>query len=126
MLVPVTAIYAAANGLLNVLLAINVTRLRAKHAVFLGHGDSEELHTAVRRHVNNSEYIALALLMLLLSELGGGNVYALQGLGAVLTLGRVLHAVGIGSTPSAARAVGALLTWLPIVIGGFYAVYLNH
>jgi hypothetical protein len=123
--VPVTALYAAINGIFNVALAINVTRLRGRNAVFLGHGDSEELLTAIRRHVNNSEYLAIALVVLLAAELGGGNPMALYAIGATLTAGRLVHAIGVGSKPTPARAIGAVLTWLAIVAGGVYGAALS-
>ncbi|MBI5512930.1 MAG: MAPEG family protein [Deltaproteobacteria bacterium] len=122
MAVPITAIYGAVNAIFNVALAANVSRVRGKTKVFLGTGDSEELLTAARRHGNNAEYVALALVLLLTAELSGGAATVLHGVGAAFTLGRVLHAVGVGIKPSGPRALGALLTWVSIAAAGVYAL----
>lgn len=125
MAVPLTALYGALHGVLNVALAVNVTRVRAKTQVFLGTGESPELLLAQRQHGNNAEYVPFALLLLLVAELQGGSAMMLHGLGATLTLGRVLHAVGVGSKPSPLRALGAVLSWAVIVTAGIYAATLS-
>lgn len=122
MAVPITALYGAIHAVFNVALAANVSRHRGKANVFLGTGDSEALLVAARRHGNHAEYVALALVLLLAAELSGGSANALHGIGAVFTLGRVLHAIGVGIKPSGPRAAGALFTWLSIAAAGIYAL----
>ena len=126
MAVPITALYGAIHAVFNVALAANVSRLRGGTNIFLGAGDSAELLVAVRRHGNHSEYVALALLLLLVAELGGGSVGVLHGVGIAFTLGRVAHAVGVGIKPSAPRAIGAVLTWGAIATAGIYALVLAY
>ena len=121
MAVPITALYGAIHAVFNVALAANVTRTRAKHQVFLG-SDNPEVQLAVRRHGNHAEYTPFAVLLLLLAELNGGGATALHVLGVTLTLGRVLHVLGVGPTPTAPRALGAVLTWLSIAAAGIYAL----
>ena len=123
MAVPITAMYGAFNALLNVALAANVSRVRGKTQIFLGTGDSPELLLAVRRHANNMEYVPLALVLLLTAELSGGGATVLHVLGAALSIGRVLHAIGVGIKPSAPRVLGALLSWATIVVAGGYAAF---
>ncbi len=122
MAIPVTALFGAIHGVLNVALAIGVTRARAQSNIFLGTGDNESLLLASRRHGNNTEYVPLALLLLLVAELAGGGATALYALGTALTVGRVLHAIGVGSKPSPLRAIGAVLTWVAIVGAGIYGL----
>lgn len=122
MAVQIVALYGALHAVFNVALAANVSRLRGKANVFLGTGDSPELLVAVRRHGNHSEYVGLALVVLLIAELAGGSDRMLHGVGAAFTLGRVLHAIGVGIKPSAPRALGALFTWAAIAVGGVYAL----
>ena len=122
MAIPVTALFGAIHGVLNVALAIGVTRARAQSNIFLGTGDNESLLLASRRHGNNTEYVPLALLLLLVAELAGGGATALYALGTALTVGRVLHAIGVGSEPSPLRAIGAVLTWVAIVGAGIYGL----
>jgi len=123
--VPITALFAAVNGVINVVLAANVSRVRGKVGVLLGVGDSKELLLASRRHRNNAEYVPLALLMILLCEIGGGSPSVLWGLGGALTLGRVLHPFGLSDKPTSPRVIGAVLAWLTIVVGGVYAFLVN-
>lgn len=122
MAIPITALFGAIHGILNVALAANVTRVRAQSQVFLGTGDNDALLLASRRHGNNAEYVPLALVLLLTAELAGGGATALYALGAALTLGRIAHAIGVGAKPSPLRAIGAVLTWLTIAGSGIYAL----
>lgn len=124
MIVQVTALYGAFHGLMNVALAANVTRVRAKTQTFLGQGDSEELLLAVRRHGNHAEYVALFLVLLAIAELDHAGATGLHALGALFTLGRLAHVIGVGSKPSPLRAIGALLTWLAIAGAGVYGVFM--
>lgn len=124
MAVPITALYGAIHAVFNVALAANVSRLRGKADVFLGTGDSEPLLVAVRRHGNHAEYVALALVLLLVAELGGGSAGVLHGVGVAFTVGRVAHAIGVGIRPSAPRALGALLTWAALATAGIYGAIL--
>lgn len=78
----------------------------------------------MRRHGNHAEYVALALVLLAVCELGGGSATALHALGGAFTLGRVAHAIGVGIKPSAPRAVGALLTWVALAGAGVYGAVL--
>lgn len=127
MAVPITALYGAIHAVFGVALAANVSRLRGKTNVFIGPGDSDELHVAIRRHGNHAEYAAMALVLLVIAELGGGRVNVLHGVGVAFTLGRVAHAIGVGIKPSAPRAIGALLTWVSIAVAGIYgAVLASH
>ncbi len=122
MTVAIAALYGAALGTMNVLLAANVTRVRAKTQVFLGTADSDELLLAVRRHANHTEYTALFLVLLGFAELEHTGATVLHALGATYTLGRIAHAIGVGSKPSPLRAIGAVLGWLTIVGAGVFAV----
>lgn len=125
MSVPIVALYGAANALISIALAANVSRLRGKSNFYLGTGDSPELLLATRRHGNNAEYLPLALVLLLIVELSGGAALGLHLLGGALTLGRVLHAIGVGPTPTAPRALGAVLTWVSIAGAGLYGAVLS-
>lgn len=124
MAVPITALYGAIHAVFNVALAANVSRLRGKANVFIGPGDSEELHVAIRRHGNHAEYVGLLLVLLLVAELGAGGANTLHGIGVAFTLGRVAHAIGVGIKPSAPRAIGAALTWGALVVAGIYGAIL--
>lgn len=113
-----TALYAAPIGLLAVGLALRVVVLRRRFQVGVGSGDQPELARAIRAHGNLLEYTPLALLLLLLLELGGARELLLHLIGGGLLLGRLLHAWGLsGNTGySFGRFYGTALTWAAIIV----------
>jgi uncharacterized protein len=125
-LVPVTALYGAVNAIFNVVLAGNVSRNRGRSKVFVGVGADEGLTRANRAHGNNSEYVALAVVMLMIAELSGGGSTVLHVFGGTLTLARLLHAHGMFANVVPTRAAGATLTWLTIVGLAVYALMLRY
>lgn len=125
MSVQIAAMYAAFHIPFNVILAANVSRVRAKTNLFLGTGDFPDLLLASRRHGNNQEYVPLGLLALTLAEINGGAATPLHVFGGLLTVGRILHAIGVGSKPSPLRALGAVLTWISLIGAALYACYLG-
>ena len=113
----VTPLYAALCGLLLLVLALAVVRLRQTHRVRTGDGGHADLARAMRVQANFVEYVPLTLLLLFMLEMSRQPVWALHLLGAGLFVGRVLHAWGYLGSPglSFGRAVGIVLTW--IVLG---------
>jgi uncharacterized membrane protein YecN with MAPEG domain len=110
---PVTSFYAALAALLFVALAGLVVRARWKYRTGLGIGTDPAMERAVRVHANFVEYVPLALLLLLLAELGGARAGLLQACGGVLVVSRVLHAYGLSRTSgrSFGRFWGTAGTW---------------
>lgn len=108
-----TAFYAGILGLFYVALSFRVILLRRKFQVGIGHGKERELHRAIRVHGNFSEYVPLALFLLLLLELNGGQMWVLHVLGSMLFLGRILHVMGLSKSAgtSIPRFVGGTLTF---------------
>jgi uncharacterized protein len=124
--VPVTALYAALNAMFNVGLAVRIIRLRLTERVSLGTGESKKLLQAVRIHANNSEYVPLALLMILICELCGGKSMQLHIMGGVLFVSRIMHLVGIPRRPpNFFRAGGTAGTLSIIVAASVYALILR-
>lgn len=125
-LVPITALYGALNATLNVGLAARIPIMRRRLKVSLGTGDSKELLTAVRIHANNSEFVPLALVMLVVCELCGGKSLPLHVLGGSLFLARILHVIGMPRrAPNPFRAGGISITWLAIAAASVYAIMLR-
>jgi uncharacterized protein len=112
--------YAAVNALIMLSLSVLVVRARALTKVEFGDGGKPELAGPLRAHANNSEYVPMALLLIwaLASPLGG-TIWMIHAVGTPLTLGRILHAIGLsGSTgPSALRFLGMVLTWIAYIVG---------
>ena len=61
---PITPLFAAIFGIIYVVLAFGVIKLRFKGQVSLGDGGDEELEKAIRVHGNFAEYVPFTLLLL--------------------------------------------------------------
>ena len=122
----ITALYGALNALFNIFLASRVSAARGAHKVGIGEGEHPELLVAIRAHGNNAEYVPLALIVLLLAELCGGNHAVLHVYGGGLFLARIAHWIGLPrKSPNAFRMFGVGVTWLAIVAGSVYVLYLR-
>ena len=91
----VTAIYASIIVLGLLILANMVSANRARTGISIYAGDDQRLALAIRRHGNLAENAAVALLLLALSEMRGMPLWGLHGLGLLLLISRVAHAVGL-------------------------------
>ncbi|MBM3633097.1 MAG: hypothetical protein FJX03_05285 [Alphaproteobacteria bacterium] len=113
-----TILFAGIFGLMYLYLTVEVTKLRAKYQVWVGHGGHLDLLKAIRIHGNFAEYIPFIMLLLFLSELIGGRSWMLYFLGSLLLGGRILHIIGLRKTegPSLHRFVGGLLTWTVLLV----------
>jgi uncharacterized membrane protein YecN with MAPEG domain len=86
------------------------------------------LQRKVRAHSNFTEYVPLALLLIIALELMNAASVLIWFLGSCLTIARIAHAWGLIKTygPSPGRAFGFFLTWFVYLIGGgaciFYSV----
>lgn len=119
----VVALYAAVNILILLVLAVLVMMGRRKHKIVLGDGSNEDFTRAVRAHANAAEYIPVGLIGLVLLALldPAAPLWTLHAGGISLTLGRILHGVGLHTgTLNAGRMLGMVLTWLAllIIVGG--------
>ncbi|MBK8068849.1 MAG: MAPEG family protein [Rhodanobacteraceae bacterium] len=116
-LFPITSIYAALAGLLLLVLAWRVVKVRRRERIGIGDGQNRDLERRVRIHANAVEYVPIALILLALAEAGGTPAWGMHAAGATLILARVLHAVGLTQSPghSHGRFFGVLLTWLVIL-----------
>jgi uncharacterized membrane protein YecN with MAPEG domain len=120
------AIYAGANILILLLLAILVIAGRRKHNIVLGDGGNQDFSRAVRAHANAAEYIPAGLVGLLILALmdPATPLWLLHGAGISLTLGRVLHGAGLHSGPlNAGRRLGMLLTFVAYALIGGGLIY---
>ena len=124
---PMVALYAAINALIMLVLAILVVRARVKTRTEIGDGDDATMMGAVRAHGNNTEYVPLALLLMLILVPLQANVIVIHAIGATLTLGRVLHAIGLSRNvgTSLPRLLGMILTWISYLIAIVAIVWLT-
>ncbi|MDX1524824.1 MAG: MAPEG family protein [Pseudidiomarina maritima] len=120
----VSLLYAGLLTLLYIVLAIDIIRLRWRHRVGIGTGNAQDLEVAVRIHGNFSEYVPLSLLLLVLMDLTGASASLLHGLGALLFVARISHALGLKLSigTSWARTVGVLGTFITLMLQAGYMI----
>jgi len=119
----IVSLYTGLNAFIILLLAYNVGHHRDRaDALQPGATGDAELIRAIRAHGNTTEYVPTALIMLFVLALFPAPPVLLHALGAALTLGRVLLAIGMNREqhPNAIRFSGNLLTGL-VYLGGAYA-----
>ena len=110
--------YAGLLALINIFLAIRVSRLRGAVRTTIGTGGNPNLERAIRAHGNFSEYVPLALLLLGFMEMQRGSSYLLHALCLLLVAGRLIHASAISQTQEkmSVRIAGTLMTQAVLII----------
>lgn len=113
--------YAAINALIMLILGMLVTRARVKTQTDIGDGGKPEMAGPLRAHANNTEWTPMAILLLwaLTIPTFGAGIWVIHAIGGTLTIGRILHGIGITRSigPSPLRFAGMILTWISYVIG---------
>ena len=114
----ITALYASLLALFFIYLSFCVIRLRRSEQVALGDGDNKLLRRAIRVHGNFAEYIPFALLLIAFAEFNGLSAWAIHILGALLLVGRVVHAIGVSKAKEdlRLRVFGMVSTFLVIIV----------
>ena len=113
-------IYSAATAglliILQMLLLLDVVRMRWRVRQSLGDGGKKEMTIAIRRHGNLAENAAIFIACFTLLELIDGHSFFLGILCAGFLLGRLSHATGLFLRPSVNvfRTAGVVLT---VIIG---------
>ncbi len=120
MALSVTPLYAVLLGFLLVYLSIRVIRLRRRLKVAIGAGGEAAIERAARVQANFSEYVPMALILLLLAEIQGGSPLVLHASGLALVVGRAAHAFGVSQAAEDYRwrTLGMTLTFFAIIGGG--------
>src|SRR3546814_11315610 len=108
MMLPISLTIAAGAALLNIWLAMRVSRTRRQEEVWVGDGGNERVIRRMRAHSNFIENTALVLILLVLVELGLGSSIWLWSAGALYLVGRILHAIGMDGMMWG-RMAGAIL-----------------
>ena len=125
MSVHIVAIYAGLLGLLFMYLSYQTVIYRRKEVVDIGMGEGKQLARAARAHANFTEYVPLALILILFLEQTTFPGWAVHALGALLLIGRILHAWGfvrhVGV--SFGRVTGTLLTWAVTIVASVANLY---
>ncbi|HEY5338990.1 MAG TPA: MAPEG family protein [Rhizomicrobium sp.] len=112
--------YVALNALIMLVLSMLVVRARVSTRTDIGDGGKPEMAGPLRAHANNTEYVPMALLLMwaLVSPLGG-SIWLVHGVGLPLTIGRLLHSIGLTQStgPGGLRFIGMIFTWISFIVG---------
>jgi uncharacterized protein len=123
----ISALYAGILALLIVWLSLNVIKLRRANKVILGDGGVPQLQHAIRAQGNATEYIPITLILLILLELSGANVWLVHIGGIAIIIGRLLHAKGLLAENLRFRVLGMQVTFFTIIglasANIFYTLY---
>lgn len=120
----VTPIYAAALTVMLIALSVNVIAYRRKNRVALGDAGNKALQGRIRAQANFVEYVPMALLLMLMAELGGTRPIWLHAVGLCLLVGRVVHAYHLTYAPLkyTLRPVAVLLTFAALAAAAVLAL----
>jgi hypothetical protein len=115
----ITPLYAALAAVILIVLSHRVIGARRSRRVAIGDGADEDLARRIRAQGNFTEYTPLALVLILLLELGGAPAWQLHLLGSALILGRIVHAWSLTAHSGNGRLVGVTLTFFVLTAGVF-------
>ncbi len=123
---PITLTYAALLGLLFVILTFNVMRWQVRAINDPRQVESGKSERISRVQGNFTESVPLGLILMALLELNGVMPAFLHGLGILLVIARVMHAVGMTRKPliSLGRILGIQATLMMILIASVAALTL--
>ena len=123
MILPITLIIAAAAGIINLWLAIRSLTVRVSDKVLFGDGGNPKMLRRMRAHANFVEYTPFVLILMALLEYSGGSAELLKGSGIVYLLARVIHAFGIERPRFTMQLIGALGTWIVLLVLAIWAIW---
>lgn len=111
----VTLTVASLLALVNMWLGFRTGLVRRRLGIATGDGGAAPLVARMRAQANFAEYVPIAVLLLALVELAGGDRRGLWVLGALLLIGRLVHpfgmdAPGVGRLRTLGFALTALVT----------------
>jgi uncharacterized membrane protein YecN with MAPEG domain len=120
----ITAIYAALLGLMLLVLKFRVIAVRRRLLIDVLDGGESDLTRRMRVHGNFTEHVPMAVILMAVVELNGGQAVILHALGIVLIGARLLHAHGLENTPgkSLGRTVGVVGTTAVILCAAVFAL----
>ncbi|HYN39213.1 MAG TPA: MAPEG family protein [Rhodospirillales bacterium] len=121
-IVNITALYAAALALILLVLSVRVIAVRRRLRVAVGDAGDDMLARRIRAQGNFTEYVPLALILMLAGELAGAPAWMLHALGSTLVIGRITHAWSLSAHSIPGRTIGMTLTFVVLVAGAVMAV----
>jgi uncharacterized membrane protein YecN with MAPEG domain len=124
---PITLTITAAAALINLWLAMRISRMRLAGKVMIGDGGNPALAARMRAQANFTEYTPLFLILLGLVELAQGSATWLWLMAIVYIVSRILHAFGMDRpAPNPFRAIGIGGTLLMTLVLAGYALAMPY
>ena len=113
----VTSVIASVLTGLFIKLSFAVIGLRRKNKVGLGNGGHDDLERAIRAQGNFAEYVPFGVILLACLELNGAPWWIVAISGVTLTIGRLIHIVGINTPPPdfSKRVLGMKFTFFTLM-----------
>jgi len=128
MSLPITALYAGILMIFALALSFKAGGFRGKSriSVLFGEPVNMDLAERVRVHQNFLEYVPMAIILMGIIELNGGNATFLHVFGVVLIISRIAHAIGLrhDNMGHPGRVIGAGGTALISVVAALYALWM--
>lgn len=122
----ITGFYVAIFALVQAAMVVWIAKSRYKHQVVLGDGEVDGLSRKVRVYGNFVETVPVAILLMLIAELGGAPLWIIHWVGGLMVLSRLSHAKGLLTGPGHGpyRMAGMLLTLAVFLIGAALCITL--
>lgn len=122
----ITLLYASLLTILFAVMALRMSGLRFRTQTFFGSAD-ESMTQLMRAHGNLAEHLPPFLIILLLLEMNNVAGGLLHLFGMIFLMCRVLHAFGVyrSSTFNYPRAIGAMGSWILLLLMGLYGIVLT-
>ncbi len=122
--IPVTLLFVGVFAVVQVPLTVLVGYRRTQTNIQFLDGGDQVLLRRMRAHGNFTETVPIVLLAMAGAELSGAPYWALWAGGLSLLLGRCMHAaVLIAKGWGLPRAIGMVLTFVPMLGFGVWCVY---
>ncbi len=120
---PVTLVLAGAAAIYLVLISFPIANRRRATQLSAGDGGDEKFNRLIRAQANFAEYTPLAIIVIGLIEMNGFAQIFVCSLAAAFAAGRLLHLVGMLGPVLPARALGMILTFGVLLVGGAALVW---
>jgi uncharacterized membrane protein YecN with MAPEG domain len=115
MILPITSLFAAAFAVALVALSFPVSLRRLEVGDMVGDSTDEPLHRRIRAQGNFIEYVPLGIIVLGLVEAHAAPAWIVVAIGGMLTLGRLLHAIGMLRASGPVRGFWMIFTYLALL-----------
>jgi uncharacterized protein len=119
---PISLAFAGVFALFNLWLAYRCVRIRLSGPGGVGDLGIPVLQARMRAHANFVEYTPFVLILMALLEYSDGSTELLKGIGIVYLLARVLHAFGIERPRFTMQLIGAVGTWIVLLMLAIWAI----